>query len=63
MSFPFFQKYSEILGLDLTSKEYDKKDLKLTTEEANAIYENTGCLKLEGMYNRIQLFSYSYNIK
>jgi hypothetical protein len=48
MSFPFFQKYSEILGVDLTTGDFDdKKDLKLKKEEANAIFENTGCQKLE----------------
>jgi hypothetical protein len=43
MNFPFFQKYSEILGQDLTIEEYDdKKDLQLKLEEAKAIFEQTG---------------------
>jgi hypothetical protein len=43
MNFPFFQKYSEILGVDLTSSEFkNREELKLKPEEANAIYELTG---------------------
>ena len=48
MSFPFFQKYSELLGIDLTTNEKDnQKELKLTPQEANDIFEQTGCQKLE----------------
>ena len=49
MSFPFFQKYSELLGIDLTTNEKDnQKELKLTPREANDIFEKkTGCQKLE----------------
>jgi hypothetical protein len=46
MTFPFFQKYSDMLGFDLTSEEYDEKtnkvDLKIKREEAIAVYEQTG---------------------
>ena len=48
MNFPFFRKYSGILGQDLTIEEYDdKKDLQMKLEEAKAIFEQTGCQKLE----------------
>ena len=48
MSFPFFQRYSDVLGENLKAREYDEKlDLKIKREEAEAIYEQTGCLKLE----------------
>jgi hypothetical protein len=48
LTFPFFQKYSDMLGIDLTGDQFDDKiDLKIQKEEALALYENTGCLKLE----------------
>jgi hypothetical protein len=43
MTFPFFQKYSDMLGIDLTSEDFDDKiDLKIKKDEAIAIYEQTG---------------------
>lgn len=46
MTFPFFQKYSDMLGFDLTGEDYDdedsKVDLKIKRVEAIAIYEQTG---------------------
>ena len=48
MSFPFFQKYSELLGVDLTNKEDENKnELKLSLDEANLIFDHTGWQKLE----------------
>ena len=48
MGFPYFQKYSEMLSQDLTANPDDNKNvLDLTPQEANDIFEQTGCRKLE----------------
>jgi hypothetical protein len=48
MGFPFFQKYSEHLGVDLTTSECGSHEaLNLKLDDANEIFEQTGCQKLE----------------
>ena len=48
MGFPFFQKYSEHLGVDLTIESAGSHEaLNLKHEDAAEIFDQTGCQKLE----------------
>ena len=49
VSFPFFQKFSEMFGVDLTQKEMksQRQFLKLPGVTAVKIFQQTGCSKVE----------------